>query len=663
MREVIDLAQRSGDLYHQMIGWHNLGFFSLRARKPDASIHAATLAARLAERVPNSLLRAMALHNVGSNYRVTGDLESSARFLEEAAAVIEKANLPYQRMLSLNELGLTYFTLDRKDRAISALRQAFVLARQLSIPDEFRRVAGNLAMLSIETGNYEEANQVLGGVLQLIEKHPRLQGRGFVILRCGQLAEAQSRYPRAIELYEEAMRHASAEPMIRWEAHAGLARTHDKLGQPRQAAFNFERALLEISTARAGLESVDHQLSYLNYLIRFYQSYSRWLAARGDDEKAFGVEESSRAQVLMHRLHQNHGAAIRPMTLRALRQATARTRTILLSYWLDSQRPHVRVITPDQYHSVALPAATESIRRWVREYRDYIELEFGDPLHDGHPAGQKLSDALLAPVAHLMPKHSRVIIVPDATLHQLNFETLPAPANGSPRYWIDDVTVSVAPALSVLEEPALKPSARSLLLLGDPVQPGPEFRKLEYAAAEIEAIRERFQPPPVVLRAAEVTPAAYFQARPSRFSHIHFSTHAVALPENPLDSFIVLSPAGADYRLYARTAMETPLNADLVTISACRGAGGRAFTGEGMIGLSWAFLRSGARHVIAGLWDVPDQSTAGLMQHLYDAIAAGAEPAEALRSAKRKLLDSPDNRRKPFYWGPFQNYSRVFPRP
>jgi CHAT domain-containing protein len=60
--------------------------------------------------------------------------------------------------------------------------------------------------------------------------------------------------------------------------------------------------------------------------------------------------------------------------------------------------------------------------------------------------------------------------------------------------------------------------------------------------------------------------------------------------------------------------------------------------------------------VIAGLWDVSDSSTGQLMDHLYGGIAAGQDPAAALRAAKRLLLNGAPAFRKPFYWAPFQVY-------
>jgi CHAT domain-containing protein len=75
------------------------------------------------------------------------------------------------------------------------------------------------------------------------------------------------------------------------------------------------------------------------------------------------------------------------------------------------------------------------------------------------------------------------------------------------------------------------------------------------------------------------------------------------------------------------------------------------------VGLSWAFLRAGAHNVIGALWDVSDASTPQLMDALYESIAQGKHPEQALRAAKLSLLHSDNPFRKPFYWAPFQLYT------
>jgi CHAT domain-containing protein len=135
----------------------------------------------------------------------------------------------------------------------------------------------------------------------------------------------------------------------------------------------------------------------------------------------------------------------------------------------------------------------------------------------------------------------------------------------------------------------------------------------------------------------------------------------VANRESPLDSAIILSAQGDSYKLYARDVAAIPLDADLVTISACQSAGARAYSGEGLVGFMWAFLQAGARNVIAGLWDVNDRSTSELMASLYAEMVTGSGPAEALRAAKLKLLRSAGPYRKPYYWAPFELFTRSMP--
>ncbi len=71
--------------------------------------------------------------------------------------------------------------------------------------------------------------------------------------------------------------------------------------------------------------------------------------------------------------------------------------------------------------------------------------------------------------------------------------------------------------------------------------------------------------------------------------------HGTASVTQPLESAVILSKDGDSYKLYARDIIQHPLTAELVTISACEGAKGRAYFGEGLVGLSWDRLCPRAR--------------------------------------------------------------------
>jgi CHAT domain-containing protein len=282
-----------------------------------------------------------------------------------------------------------------------------------------------------------------------------------------------------------------------------------------------------------------------------------------------------------------------------------------------------------------------------------------DPLASGQAAAKQLYDELVAPAAALVPPGSNVIIVPNGRLHDLNFETLVV-AGATPHYWIEDVTIAIAPSLAVLKGEATgKHPKPRLLLLGDPLAADRDYPPLAHVKQEAELVAARFPGPgSAAFTGAEAYPQKYREAGPQDFTAIHFAAHATANRESPLNSAVILSAHENQYKLYARDILDLPVHADLVTISACRSAGSRAYDGEGLIGFSWAFLQAGARHVVAGLWDVDDAATPTLMDHFYREIAAGQPPEVALRSAQLELMRSDNVFRKPYYWAAFQVFTR-----
>jgi len=243
------------------------------------------------------------------------------------------------------------------------------------------------------------------------------------------------------------------------------------------------------------------------------------------------------------------------------------------------------------------------------------------------------------------------------------------------------VTVANASSLRVLAaaragaRKSTEKRDRGLLLVGNSIAPNDKYPELPQAAAQMESVARHFPAAERRIFAREqATPAAYLTSSPEQFSYIHFVAHGTASRLSPLDSAIVLSKivpsetalsktAPSDIsvendscKLYARDIIRHPLRADLVTISACYSAGERAYSGEGLVGLSWAFLRAGAHNVVAALWEATDASTEQLMDKFYDELDKGAGPDAALRAAKLALLRG-GGFRNPFYWAPFQLYS------
>jgi CHAT domain-containing protein len=106
---------------------------------------------------------------------------------------------------------------------------------------------------------------------------------------------------------------------------------------------------------------------------------------------------------------------------------------------------------------------------------------------------------------------------------------------------------------------------------------------------------------------------------------------------------------------YFRTleVMSQPMEVGLVVLSACETARGRIGRGEGVVGLSRAFLASGAGGLVASLWAVSDESTARLMEEFYRRVLDDRKPAgRALNEARLEIME--DARYShPYHWAAF----------
>jgi CHAT domain-containing protein len=330
---------------------------------------------------------------------------------------------------------------------------------------------------------------------------------------------------------------------------------------------------------------------------------------------------------------------------------------VILSYWLAPNRSSVWVIGPGRPSHHFLPSSKE-IAGLVEQYTNIV-TQGGDPLTQNDALASALYQAVLGPVHKLIPPGWDVIVVPDGALHQLAFGTLVAPVP-QPHYWIEDVALATAPSLRALQtDRPRRAGAPKLLLMGDPVLANRDFPPLANIRNEIAAVEEQFAVPNrTVLTGAGAVPAEYAKAWPASFTNIHFATHGTANLQSPLDSAIILSHQGESYKLYARDVAGLPLTAELVTISTCKSAGAKAYSGEGLMGFAWAFLQAGSRNVIATLWDEDDAVSPALMRVLYAEMGKGYTPAAALRASKLALMRGQGAYRLPYYWGPLQVFTR-----
>jgi CHAT domain-containing protein len=102
--------------------------------------------------------------------------------------------------------------------------------------------------------------------------------------------------------------------------------------------------------------------------------------------------------------------------------------------------------------------------------------------------------------------------------------------------------------------------------------------------------------------------------------------------------------------LTLRDAASLPLQAQLVTLSACETGLSKVAPGDELLGLLRGFLMAGAPTVLSTLWTVDDAHTATLMGQFYRHLLAGLRPAAALRLAQCALIDEAPH---PYHWAAF----------
>lgn len=360
-----------------------------------------------------------------------------------------------------------------------------------------------------------------------------------------------------------------------------------------------------------------------------------------------------------------------PLSLAEVRRDLLDDGSLLLEYRLGEEESWLWAITRDSFASFSLPARAEvevvalEAARWTRS------LQW--PGHNPPPVCE-LSRLLLGPVAPLLGGR-RLVLVPDGALEAVAFAALPDPAApgecAEAPPLIEGHEIVHLPSVSALAAQRRSLAARApapgwVAVVADPVY-GPDderlgrpagvrtaglvrsstrpFGRLRHSGAEARAILAGV-PPGKGLSATgfDASKEVASGAALGRFRVLHFATHGVLHPDQPLLSFLALSGRDPEGRpvegaLYAHEIYELDLPAELVVLSACDTARGREVRGEGLVsGLPRAFLYAGAARVLVSLWAVEDRGTGELMDRLYRGlIDRGLPPARALQEAQRSL--------------------------
>ena len=321
---------------------------------------------------------------------------------------------------------------------------------------------------------------------------------------------------------------------------------------------------------------------------------------------------------------------------------------------------------------ISIPITRKELAERIDDFRKKIanlDLDFSH-------SGGELYRLLVFPAEKFIANKKNLLIVPDAELWSLPFAALKSAPN---RYFLQDHVIVYVPSLAALREMNAirehqnKATPGSLFALGNPTLSqqsttrlaklfrGETLAPLPDAEKEVTTLRSIYGTQQAKVYTGKDARKDRFLDEASRYTILHIATHGILNDVAPLYSQLVLAPGKApgteDGLVEAWEIMRMKLNADLAVLSACETARGQVGSGEGMIGLSWAFLLAGVPTTVVSQWKVESKSTTDLMLEFHKLLksekpAINYPVAAALQQAALQLM-SHSAYRHPFYWASF----------
>jgi len=402
-----------------------------------------------------------------------------------------------------------------------------------------------------------------------------------------------------------------------------------------------------------------------------------------------------------------------PLTVKQIQEELLDGDSLLLEYALGEKRSYLWVVSNTGLDAWELPsrAAIETQVERVSELltarsvnkRTETPAERRKRIEQADAtlpeAARRLSEMVIGPAASVLGG-KRLVVAPDGALQRLPFAMLPIPGSSEPLVASHEIVVlPSASALFVLrrELAGRKPAPKMLAVFADPVfdladpraagagamlayapppessrilehlaetgaggaSAGPKIPRLPFTLQEADQILG-VAPDRSNLRAVgfEASRAAATSGQLSQYRYLHFATHGYLDTEHPSLSALVLSQIDEkrqprDGFLRVNDIYNARLSAELVVLSACQTGLGKEVRGEGLMGLTRAFLYAGAPRVVVSLWNVNDRATAGLMTGLYRGMLRGGKrPSAALRDAQLEMRKQ-KQWESPYYWAAF----------
>jgi CHAT domain-containing protein/Tfp pilus assembly protein PilF len=640
-----------------------------------------------------------ALTQLAHVYAQLGDFDTAVEMCTTALPVFEEAQDNWGIAGVYNNLGIILQDAGRIDRAADFYENALEIYDTLNEQQDVLIVLINLGTIEFDRKNFHQAKEHHSRGLE-ISRNINARSEEMICLlnlandqnRLGKLDDALSNYDTALQLAE-----TLDSPEIQWKCMVGKGENYKLRGDYSRAIEYNEAGLRGIEEIRATLPQEEYRTSYMARERIAYEDVIHMLGElhgsdpdKDYDVMAFHFAQRSKSRTFLDLLSQSEsgeseqssGGQSTPATLDVVQASINDKNTVLLEYSLGDSSSYVWIITQKDHQLIELPA-----RSTLKEQIETLRFAILNPQQDNQEfffnSSTFLYDQLIRPAEAHFSKKSNLVIFPDGILHYLPFETLITVKASSYSgisysdlpYLINQYPISYGHSSSVLlnmmedqsSDKVPEKESETLMAFGDPLynstkslsdQNRDVFSRLIHSGREVEKIASQFQESSKEVYLRENAIEENFKNNPElqKFKFIHFATHGIIDEDNPENSSLVLTQghdSPEDGFLQAAEIYNLELDADLVVLSACQSGLGKMIQGEGIIGLTRAFMFAGIPSVVASLWNVSDASTAIFMHRFYEnLIQKKLSTTDALTQARISMIKD-GQYAHPFFWAPF----------
>lgn len=627
----------------------------------------------------------MALDEIGELYWNTGKYDLALNNFMEALGIYESIGARGQMPGTYRMIGLAHRSKSELPEADAAFSKSIEFAKEIGQPDQLWQSLHSKGEMLRDLGKSDEALQLMKESIAVLERM-----RGEVNLaeqRAGYFEDKVKVYNDSIQLL------ISKQNLPEAFEYVQQSKARSFLDMLAEARVNQESIL--DTELRDRKKKNETKLSKIQQNIQ--SEYEKDVVDRSkiqEFEKKRNELELEYSNLILEIRRQNPRYADvqypHPLKLSEA-QTFLDQESILLEYSIGETASWLFAITSDSLAVFELPGE-KKLTEQVHKFREVLMKP--DPtyqtLEQSHSKyvnmAQALYSELIRPAESNLKGKQRIVIAPDGALSYLPFESLLTEnqPEGSIHfaklpYLARDYDVYYVPSVSVLasvlkNDQENNDQRKQLLALADPwlkdsdraaksIEPAKvrswvgTLAPLPYARAEVKRIAGLYPKGEVtVLEGKEASEKNLKQMDLQAYRKVHFASHGVIDEEKPEFSALILSgdeKGGEDGYLTMREVFDLKLNADLVVLSACKTGLGKEISGEGVTGISRAFLCAGTPSVLVSLWDVYDRSTADFMAGFYKNMEVkGMNKAAALRQARLELIAS-KKFNHPYYWAAF----------